>query len=545
MSIGHPARCAACASGDVGDALPILALALQRLIANHRAPDGRVTLKPGETREFIATAVAEATTEALQAVGASPDDLRRLIIPKLATWDPKAGLEGAAKRQVATAAELFTGARMDLFKLAEALIAQRLLTRSQTESGPAYEIAHEALLRNDPMGPLISERRQSFEQVRMLEVERHEWHISGCARERLGRAGRRLQDARSLLEDEDFGPDLRMKQVAPGEPEEPSVADYLAACAAYEREQINKLRRTTAVAFVPPSAQSFEDGDFDRTLRLSLAAAILSNDPEFELTPELLSFLMPACLQLRLRATFSHQLKLTTLALSPREPIVVIGSSDRSLSVRHVNDGSLIIRLTGHDEGINCAKFSSDGVFLATASGGRCTSNDDSVCIWSTADWSLVSKFKLHHMVKWCGVTSDGRFCFAVDDLGQATVFSVAQNKELFSVDVERGLSSDRSDEPCPVVLIDTHAIFIAVGSYKGGAIFYQLRDGGADPLQVSDSARIRLICASGDQRLVACFRQGGHIQLLSAEGLKEIISFYTNIRTQIIFCSLPATNVY
>ena len=303
---------------------------------------------------------------------------------------------------------------------------------------------------------------------------------------------------------------------------------FLDASRDLETKSLNKLRRSTAVALVPPSAQSLEEGNFDRTLRLTLAAAVLSNDPKFELTPELHSFLVPTCLQLRLRATFSHELHLTTLALSPREPIVVIGSSDRSLSVRHVKDGSLITRLTGHNEGINYAAFSSDGTFLATASGDEWTSNDDSVCIWSTASWSLVSKFKQYHLVKWCGVTSDGRFCFAVDQLNDATVYSVVQKNELLSVKVERRLAGDRSDEPCPVIMVDSHALFIAVTD-KGG-VFYQLTDDGIDPLPVNDSARIRLICASADQQLIACFRHGGSIQLLSTDGLKEISSFSTNI---------------
>jgi hypothetical protein len=216
---------------DIGDALPILALALHRMVARRRAPDGRITLKPEEAHGFIETAVEEAAKEALRSAEAEKDDLRRLVIPRLATWDPKAGSDGAAKREVASAADLFAGPRAGLHTLADALVAQRLLTRSGTEGGAAYEIAHEALLRVPPLGQLIYERRERFEQARVLEIEARDWHTAGRIPGRLGRAGDRLSEAQKLLADEDFGPDLARKEA--------SVTDYVAACDAHEREQID------------------------------------------------------------------------------------------------------------------------------------------------------------------------------------------------------------------------------------------------------------------------------------------------------------------
>jgi hypothetical protein len=148
---------------DIGDALPILALALHRMVARRHAPDGRITVKPEEARGFIETAVEEAAKEAVKSANAGSDDLRRLVIPRLATWDPKAGPDGAAKRQVASDADLFADSRAGLRRLADALVTQRLLTRSRTDGGAAYEIAHEALLRVPPLSQLIYERRERFE----------------------------------------------------------------------------------------------------------------------------------------------------------------------------------------------------------------------------------------------------------------------------------------------------------------------------------------------------------------------------------------------
>ena len=142
---------AAGSGGEGGDALPILALALQRMVTKRRAPDGRITLEAKDAQKFLESAVSDATAEALASSKSDAEGLRRLVIPRLATWDPRAGAEGAAKRQVAAAVDLFTGDRAGLKPLADALVAQRLLTRT----GDAYEVAHEALLRVSPLGELI------------------------------------------------------------------------------------------------------------------------------------------------------------------------------------------------------------------------------------------------------------------------------------------------------------------------------------------------------------------------------------------------------
>ena len=133
--------------GEVGDALPILALALQRLVKKRRAPDGEISLTPKDAAKFLNDAVAEAALEARTTAKADEAALRRLVIPELVAWDPRAGEGGAAKRQVAAEAVLFAGERAGLKPLADALVDQRLLTRSAGEDGPVYEVAHEALLR--------------------------------------------------------------------------------------------------------------------------------------------------------------------------------------------------------------------------------------------------------------------------------------------------------------------------------------------------------------------------------------------------------------
>ncbi|MBU6303602.1 MAG: hypothetical protein KGS60_18810 [Verrucomicrobia bacterium] len=221
------------ATGESGDALPILALALQRLVAKRRSPDGKIDLNPAEAAAFLDSAVTDATHDGLKAARSNAGDLRQLVIPRLVTWDPKAGAEGAAKRQVTSAQDLFAGDRVRLKPLADALVDQHLLVRSQTESGPAYEVAHEALLRVPPLGKLIYECREKFEQARILEVEARDWAATRSP-ENLVRSGQRLQDALALLQDPDFGTDLQRR----------GVAEYLEACRTLEIRLKRNAERT-------------------------------------------------------------------------------------------------------------------------------------------------------------------------------------------------------------------------------------------------------------------------------------------------------------
>jgi hypothetical protein len=246
---------AAAGSGDQCDALPILALALQRMVTRHRRTnDGRVTLEAEKAREFLERVVADAASDAMARAKATPDDLRRLVIPRLATRDPRAGAEGVAKRLVA-----------------DNLADQRLLIRSGTDAGTAYEVAHEALLRVAPLGALIFERREKFEHQRMLLTEAREWIASGEATDRLARAGERLKDAEVLLADEDFGDALRQEGT--------HVARYLAACAVaqqalFERETAQQRERQRVELEAANARAEAQRRIAQRTL-VGLAAALV------------------------------------------------------------------------------------------------------------------------------------------------------------------------------------------------------------------------------------------------------------------------------
>ena len=219
------AEAAAQNQGEFSDALPILALALQRLVRKRRSPDGTIVAEPDSAGRLVSDAVAEAAAEALEAVGADEKALRRLMIPRLVTWDPRAGEGGAAKRRVATAAELFAGDRAALKPLADALVDQRLLTRAADN----YEVSHEALLRVSPLGMLILELRAKFLRSDILTMEARDWMESGRRIEWVGRTGERLRDSQTLLADPDFGAMLSTPGLG--------ISEYIAACVQKDSEE--------------------------------------------------------------------------------------------------------------------------------------------------------------------------------------------------------------------------------------------------------------------------------------------------------------------
>ena len=410
---------AATAGGEGGDALPILALSLQRLVAKKRAPDGRLALQPEEARVFVESAVADATADALAAAHAGTDDLRRLVIPRLATWDPQAGGDGAAKRKVADAQDLFSGDRASLQFLADALVEQRLLTRSQTETRAVYEVAHEALLRVAPLGQLIYARREKFEQARILEIEAQDWVASGRSQDRLGRSGERLREAMALLKDPDFGPEL-----ADGSAE---VAGYLEVCDRHEREQIDKQRRIIGRAFVKPALQSAEDERHEHALRLVAAGALLAEDAELDLVPELKSPLGRAIAHNQTRSVLAgHEDWVRSAAFSPDGSRIVTASRDETARVWDAASGAEITLLLGHENPVESAGFSPDGSRIVTAS------RDETARVWDAASGVEIAGLKGHeNWVRSAAFSPDGARIVTASRDETARVWDAASGVEI------------------------------------------------------------------------------------------------------------------
>ena len=140
------------------DALPLLAFTLEQMFDDFNT-DGDLNLKRYEERGAISGSIRRALRQAQVRAGGAGSDihLRRLMLPRLATWDPEAaGGKGAAKRLVASFDDVAEGARQEFAPLATALVEARLLTRGHE----TIEVAHEALLRQPPISNWLAEDRE-------------------------------------------------------------------------------------------------------------------------------------------------------------------------------------------------------------------------------------------------------------------------------------------------------------------------------------------------------------------------------------------------
>ena len=207
------------------DALPLLAFTLQRLFDEFA--DGKLTLSRYDAIGGIGGSIDRALAQAQRKVGpaGSPDQLRRLILPGLATWDPASS---SAKRLVAVDAALSGGNRADLAPLTHALVDARLLTRGKG----TIEVAHEALLRRPPIDSWIYQQKDSLKMRDDVLREAAEWAAGGMSVGDLVRRSGRLRAAEAILRDPAFDAALA------------SARDYLARCRRQEDTVSSGARRT-------------------------------------------------------------------------------------------------------------------------------------------------------------------------------------------------------------------------------------------------------------------------------------------------------------
>jgi len=192
------------------DALPLLAFTLEKLFKKFGA-DGNLTVERYQGIGGIGGSIDVALSEAQRQAGlcGTLENLKRLIVPGLATWDMGAG---AAKRIVAHEATLVgedtipgrsgasPDARSGLKPLADALVANRLLTRG----AGTLEVAHEALLRRQPIAGWLEVQKDSLKLRDDILREAEDWAHGGRHVESLVRRGARLETGLALQANPDF-----------------------------------------------------------------------------------------------------------------------------------------------------------------------------------------------------------------------------------------------------------------------------------------------------------------------------------------------------
>ena len=257
---------------SAADALPPLAFTLQRLFLDY-APEQTLTKAQYDAMGGIEGSIDRKLAEAKAKAGVAGTDanLRHLIVPALATWDPAAN---AAKRLVPNEVDIIGGDRAELAPLANALVEARLLTRG---SG-TLEVAHEALLRRAPIAGWLEEVKDALKLRDDVLREAREWAEGGKDAEHLVRRGARLESTLDLRDNADFATAL-----APAN-------DYLAASRRLEAAGRRKARWVRAAIYtmllgIIAGLVAFINQDFLKEQyqwRLVMGPSVLSAEQEKE-----------------------------------------------------------------------------------------------------------------------------------------------------------------------------------------------------------------------------------------------------------------------
>jgi WD40 repeat protein len=427
------------------DALPLLAMTLEQLYAEC-APRRQITRADYDALygEHADTGpVGRALAEAYRMAGATAgtdETLKRLLIPALVTWDPIAG-GGAARRRIAASTTLLD-ADSDLMRLADALTSPkvRLLTRGRAaDSGATLEVAHEALLRVQPVRRWIEGFSAELRLRDEIEREASEWQNAETqlvaakslpsqsaqeidAMQRrvdaaiAARRGPRLEAALELVGNPAFARLLGRRERA-----------YLGACQANERAQKDKQDRTVGRAFVKPALQAVADGLNEHAVRLAAAGAVLANDLNLQLIPELWK---PAARAIYENATVAvlkgHTEPVNCAAFSFDGSRVVTASDDQTARLWDAQTGQEIVVLSAHAGPVQNAAFSLDGARVVTSS------SDMTARLWDAQTGNVIAVLQAHGgPVRSAAFSADGTRVVTASDDKTARLWDAHAGREI------------------------------------------------------------------------------------------------------------------
>ncbi|MBU2583557.1 MAG: hypothetical protein KJ622_17760 [Alphaproteobacteria bacterium] len=118
------------------------------------------------------------------------------------------------------------------------------------------------------------------------------------------------------------------------------------------------MRRTAGLAFVKPAEEANRRGEHEHALRLAAAGALLAEDIDFEIVPELWSPAARAAFESRTQCALAgHTATVQFVAFSPDGTRVVTGSDDNTARLWDASTGAEIAVLRGHTDAVPAASF--------------------------------------------------------------------------------------------------------------------------------------------------------------------------------------------
>jgi WD40 repeat protein len=314
----------------------------------------------------------------------------------------------------------------------------------------------------------------------------------------------------------------------------PVLTAFLTESIAKEVRDAKRMRRITGRAFVKPAEQALTDELPEQALRLVAAGAVLAQDIDLELVPELWS---PAVRAISASTTIAA-LGGRYAALSPDGRRIVTSSGD-SACVWDTGTGKEIALLKVDKERFRSSLLSPDGRRVVTLS------NDNAACMWDAENGKEIAYLKHrkhksdHFLLKSASFSPDGRRIVTASEDATARVWDAENGKALLLFEAHSNGVKSAVFSPNGQQIVTTSLDSTRVWDAKTAKEIIRLE--GGDHAAFSSDGR-RLLAIHSDEAWVYDVESRTKIAVLSGHSLQVLSAVFSPDGRQILTASADNT---